>query len=421
MLATWAWLRGMSARGAGLFLLCALLVCRDVLAADGGASLYPVVSEPESVRRDEGLRFACPPAQLARIKGELPAYLASLGIDPAWIVQAEDERRGTLVLGLNDAISATDTLAFSRRAELQIRDEAVRRPAARQGATPLRTVSRKEILLSLLQRGRLTEFAGRNCSIEALRDHVGIRQNVVRWAERLNWVWPDGRLSRWNGRYWRDGTPRPGVPLQAAIDDMFRRQDKYSIGCYSAAKVVMIQGVLDYYRRIKRDPAALRFVESRLLADGEPLVDVEPGRMWDFEPGFDPGAAARPGKILSIQYRVAPGNFVPGDWTYLLNTDPVSWQKAGYEGSNAIYLGRNKFVDYFNDHRHAYSLQEKANEVYQWRHGVFNRSRDAEKVVALSDEQMQRLMRRTPEEGGLLMDFRAFPTLFGAAGQFGAD
>lgn len=365
---------------------------------------------PAARADDEGIRFACPAAERAAIKAGLPTYLAALDIDAAWLREEENAQRGTLLLRLNGDEGDAGTLGLSRRPELRIADEVVGPPGRAR-----RTVSRKEILLALLQRGRLTEFSGRDCRLEALQEHVGVRQNVVRWAEDLNWVWPDGGAARWNGKYWRHGTPRPGVALANAVEDLFRQPQQYAIGCYTAAKVTMIQGVLDYYRRVSPDAQALKTVEARLLADGEPLLDVEPGSMWRFEADFPAAEASRPGKILSIQHGVAAGNFVPGDWVYLLNTDPRSRRKTGYEGANAIYLGGNRFVDYFNDHHHAYTWQEKANEVFQWRHGVFSRRRDAHKAVPLSGKQLHQLL-RTPAEGGLLMDFRVFPTLFGTPG-----
>jgi hypothetical protein len=94
-----------------------------------------------------------------------------------------------------------------------------------------------------------------------------------------------------------------------------------------------------------------------------------------------------------------------------LNTDPVSYQRTGYEGSNAIYLGRNKFDDYYNDNHHAYSYLQKLNEVFQWRNGVFNRVRDAAKIQALNDAEIQRLSQR-PAHGGLLKSIRVTPYFF---------
>lgn len=342
----------------------------------------------------------------------MDAYLASLGIAPGLVVKKSDRSGGTLVYTLSTPQGDFDTLSLKDRPELKIRDEVVRLPGQHGRARKVQTVSRKEIVLALMQRGRLTEFQGRNCAVAALRDHVGIRQNTVAWAENLNWVWPDGETAEWNGKYWRRGTPRAGFPLHEAVNDAFRNQSRYSVGCYTATKLVMLQGVLDYYRRVKKDPTQLKRIEDRLLADREPLLSIEPGKMWAFEADFDPKTLNRPGKILTIQYGVAPRNFVPGDWVYLLNPDPVSSKKTGYEGSNAIYLGRNRFADYYNDHSHSYTYRQKLDEVFQWRNGVFSRSRDAARIKPLSEQDVERLG-APPAQGGIVTDLRVFPYFFG--------
>ncbi|MDD5331161.1 MAG: hypothetical protein PHX38_14270 [Sulfuricella sp.] len=361
---------------------------------------------------DEGIRFACSPGRLEKIEDGMETYLASLGIDSAWLIKKADRAANTLVYTLNTPPEDTNTLDLKDRPELGIREHVAYLPAPRGKSRKVITVSKKEILLALFQHGRLTEFNDADCDLEALKDHVGIRQNTVAWAESLEWSWPDGESAIWNNKYWKRGTPRRGVPLHVALNDVFLHQGKYSIGCYTATKLAMLQGLLDYFRRIKRDPAKTKRMEQRLQADGEPLVGVEPGKMWDFEADFDPKESGRPGKILTIQYGIAPKNFVPGDWVYFLNTDPVSCKKTGYEGSNAIYLGRNKFDDYYNDNEHSYSFKEKLDEVYQWRNWVFSRSRDRARIKPLAPSELERLI-KTPAEGGLLTDLRVFPLLPG--------
>lgn len=389
----------------GLRRLAAALALSALLASCGAAG-YAVAAAAG------GIHFRCPPGMIDTIASEMDAYLASLGIGPALLARPERRSAGTLVYTLRSGPDDGDTLGLHQRAELSVADEVLLLPAPRGKLRELRTVSKKEIVLALLQRGRVTEFAGGHCTVAALRDHVAVRQNTVAWAEQLSWGWPDGESARWNRKYWRNGTPRDGFPLHDAVNDAFLRQEKYSLGCYTAAKLVMLQGVLDYYRRVKKDPRQLQRIEARLLADREPLVNVEPGRMWDFEADFDRRELDRPGKILRIQYGVAARNFVPGDWVYIRNTDAVSQRKTGYEGSNAIYLGRNRFSDYYNDHAHAYSYREKLDEVFQWRHGVFNRQRDADRVRPLSGREIERLG-ATPAQGGLVADLRVFPYFFG--------
>ncbi|HEX5337877.1 MAG TPA: hypothetical protein VFW53_05525, partial [Gallionella sp.] len=276
---------------------------------------------------DEGIRFSCQPDRLNAIESGMTEYLAALKVAPGLVVKNIDRANGTAVYTLNTPKDDTDTLDFSMRPGLQIRDDIVLLPAQHGKQRKVVTVSKKEILLALLQHGRLSEFKDGACSVQALKDHIGIRQNIAAWSENLNWIWPDGRPAQWNETYWDHGTPKPGHPLYEALDDAFMNQSKYSIGCYTSSKLLMVQGVLDYFRRIKHDRVQQRRVERRLLADHEPLRHIEPGKMWDFETDFDPQELHRPGKLLKIAYRIAPKNFVPGDWIHFFNTDPASYRK----------------------------------------------------------------------------------------------
>lgn len=360
----------------------------------------------------EGIRFNCTANQLPALEGEMVAFLAGLNIAERYVKVYVDSVNDTLTYTLATPSDDYITLDFFDRPEYQLTDTTIHLPLAQGRTRKVEIVSQKEILLALMQHGRLTEFGGAGCSIEALKDHIGIRQNIVAWAEVLEFVWPDGGPAKWNEKYWKRGTPVAGVPLHVAVNDMFMHQKKYEIGCYTVTKMVEIQGVLDYFYRVKKDPAKLKLVEQLLLVDGEPLVDVEPGRVWDFESDFDPKELTRPGKLLSVKYGIAPKNFVPGDWSYLLNTDPETYQKTGYEGSNAVYLGRGRFDDYYNDHNHSYSYRQKMHEVYQWRNHVFSGHRDAAKVIPLTAQDVERLG-HTPAENGIVLSLRISPFLFG--------
>lgn len=373
---------------------------------------WGVSGEESGPGEDEGIRFACSPTELDTIEAAVTDYLAALDIPSALVEKRGDRGAGRLVYTLATPKEDANTLDFRNRLELRLRDAAVVLPDRQGKGRTVRTVSEKEIVLALLQHGRLTEFKGEACNLGALKEHVGIRQNTVAWAESLEWNWPNGGPARWNGKYWRDGTPRSRIPVQQAFNDVFLNQNRYAIGCYTATKMTMIQGALDYFHRVRKEPDKQRLVEKRLSLDQEPLLNVEPGRMWDFEKDFDPREMERPGKLLNIRYGVAPKNFVPGDWVYFLNTDPKSQRKLGYEGSSAVYLGRGKFNDYYNDNNHFYTYRQKLDEVYQWRNGVFSRSRDKAKVRPLSPADFERLG-RTPEEGGLVMDLRVSHYLFG--------
>lgn len=382
-----------------------------VLRLDGRGEALAAMADIRPAR-DEGIAFACPPGRLPAVEAAMAEYLASLDIPAGLVGKRADRATGRLVFTLNTARDDSDTLSFKDRPEMGVSEATVTLPDRRGQGKAVRTVSQKEIVLALLQHGRLTEFTGAACDLEALKEHVGIRQNTVAWAENLEWGWPDGGPARWNRKYWRDGTPRPRVPVAEALRDVFINQDRYAIGCYTATKITMVQGALDYFSRVDDEPAKRRLVEERLAADREPLVAVEPGRMWDFDPETDPAELGRPGKLVKVQYGVAPKNFVPGDWVYFLNTDPGSKAKTGYEGSSAIYLGRSRFNDYYNDNNHAYTYREKLDEVYQWRNGVFSRSRDGDRIRPLTAEDLERLG-KPPAAGGLVMDLRVSHYLFG--------
>ena len=72
---------------------------------------------------------------------------------------------------------------------------------------------------------------------------------------------------------------------------------------------------------------------------------------------------------------------------------------------------RNRFDDYYDDNNHSYTYEQKLDEVYQWRNGVFSRMRDANKIKRLTAAE-QLLLGNTPDSGGLQLDIRAVPRYF---------
>lgn len=388
--------------------LILVLLC---VAGANAAPAAPTSPYANATGTVDGIGFSCTPQQISRLKREMATYLRELDIPAALVVRTE-AGPGKLAYALSTPAADTDTLSLHQRRQYRLHDETLRLPGADGRPRVVRTVARKEILLALLQHGRLTRLHGSACTLAALREHVALRQNIVAWSHKLSWGWPDGDSAYWHSKVWDQGTPLASVRVDRALLDAFLHQDKYRIGCYTAAKLVYAHAVLDFYVRVRKDKAKAKLVRQRLLYDKEPLVGVEPAAMWDFETDFDPATRAIPGKILRLQSGIAAGNFVPGDWIYLRNTDPLTSQKIGYEGSNAVYLGRGKFSDYYNDHQHAYAYAEKVDEVYQWRHGVFSRSRDAAKVQALSADDI-RCLSKPPAEQGLLLDLRVVPYWFG--------
>jgi Protein-glutamine gamma-glutamyltransferase len=357
----------------------------------------------------QGLVFSCDANARNALATEMRAYLRELHIDPAWIEQTEGANQQ---LSFTLKTSSNSTLDLVQRKALHISTEQVLLKGPNIKPRKVSTVSKKEILLALLHPGRTTYFGGDSCDINALREHIGVRQSIVAWAEQLNWVWPDGGESKWNPSRWFNGTPQDLTHIDEALLDAFVNQQKYAFGCYTASKLSYAHGILNYYQHVLQSPEKAQLVRQRLLNDLDPLVNIEPSDTWNFDTDHTESEASTVGKLLTIQRGISSKHFVPGDWSYFQNTDPASHAKTGYEGSNVIYLGRGKFDDFYDDHRHAYTLEEKLDEVYQWRYGVFSRSADAKKAHPLSARDYERLSRNT-EQGGLLRDFRLVPYLFG--------
>lgn len=362
-----------------------------------------------SVRAD--ISFECPAEQIKKIDQDFTIYAESLSTSSELFRKVIEKEK--ILLTLSTDILETNTLDFSQRPKFKITDDIVYLPVGKGLFKEVSTVSKKEILLAMLQHGRVTQFRGPLCDIKYLKQQIGVRQNIVAWAEKLAWVWPDGGSAFWNKKYWIRGTPVQSQKLTDSFNDMFFNQKKYSIGCYTASKIVYAHAVLDYFNRVEKNPElALKVEKQLLMGDGEPLVGIEPGVMWKFEKDFPPEKEKNPGKVLDIQFGVAAKNFIPGDWSYILNTDPITYEKIGYEGSNAIYLGKNRFDDYYADRQEGhYPYEVKMFEVYQWRNGVFSASRHKSKIKPIP-ENVQNKMDLTPENGGQVFDFRVFPKIF---------
>ena len=303
------------------------------------------------------------------------------------------------------------TFEFPGLGELNLALESVALPKGGQGElVSVQTSSRREILLAMTHPAR--DFELPSCELASLAEHIGVRQNIAAWTESLSWGWPDGGPAYWNTQYWNKGTPVNLKETSSALRDAFQNPQRYALGCYTAAKMVYAQAILDFYERVIQDNKKTELVLARLVRDADPLVHIEPPKMWEFYPEYDAKEAHISGKLLRIEYGVSAQSIVPGDWLYAVNDDPKSAQKTGYEGSNAIYVGMDRFASYYEPEGPRYTTLEKINDVYQWRHGVFNRPTDAHKEEAVSSEFLTELM-NPPSEGGLLVPIRVVPYFFG--------
>jgi hypothetical protein len=358
-----------------------------------------------------GIVFDCPASDLNTLDKRVSLYLKSVGVASSDYSVITDAQRGILSFHLNDGRGGTDTLELIELPEFNLREEVVKLPHKNRLRSVV-TVSKKEILLAMMQRGRQTAFSGPACTADALKDQVGVRQNIVAWTESAEWAWVDGRRSKWNPKYWSAGNYKSQHPLQEALSNVFVQPDKYFFGCYTATKLLVAYTVLDYYDRVKHDERTTQLLVRRLLIDKDPLSNIEPGNMWFFETDYNAVTSNRVGKLIRLTDSVPQDNFIPGDWVYFMNPDKISARKNGYEGANAIYLGRGLFSDYYNDNHHRFTFREQLDEVYQWRHGVYNRPRDNRKIQPLSAGEIEDLS-RSIFQGGLQLDYRGVPYDFG--------
>jgi hypothetical protein len=359
-------------------------------------------------KESSGLIFECSASKLPNIKLEVKSYIQEIGI-PESVYEVEQINH-RLRFSLTHP-SSYGTLYLRWNPSYAIAEERVSLPTA-HGLKQIETVSKKEILLALMHEGRATIFKDNACEVSALKEHVEIRQMIVAWSEHLHWSFPDGSVAQWNPQYWERGNLRPGASLDEAMKDFFINPDQCSVGCYTATKIVIIQAVLDYFRRVKKNHVMADAIVKRLKSDHDVLVGIEPDAMWTLQKSINPEEQKRLGKLLKVQTSVASMNFVPGDWVYFVNNDKDSTQIDGYEGSNTIYMGRASFDDFYNDNHHHYLYNEKLSTIYNWRNRVFSRSRDYSRIEKLSAEQIYQLGLST-EEGGFLLNNRAVPYFFG--------
>ena len=134
-----------------------------------------------------GVIFECGPGKLAQLNGQLNAYQQELGIDASVYKVHQGESR--LQVSLKDP-SVYGTLYLRWNPQYGITEERISLPG-KEGLLEVETVSQKEILLALMHEGRETIFKGDACHIDALKEHIQIRQMIVAWSEHLHWSFPD--------------------------------------------------------------------------------------------------------------------------------------------------------------------------------------------------------------------------------------
>lgn len=362
------------------------------------------LNPPLPVRKPlDGIVFRGRPAALAQAKAQMRAWLAALKCPPQIVLITDSLGQDEVGFTLNTPAGDTDTLTLAERLNWAMPAETIAFQDRDDVSRTREVVSVAEVLAAMMQHGRTFLFGGDRCSVDRLREHVAIRRNIVYWGSRAEWIFPDPFIPRFNAALWsalEDGewTLKPGVPARRAIADAFEGGPAYELGCKSACQFIMAHGVLDYFARLRPDRALLARLEQR-IDPVHPLTEIE-------AKADKQGVIRRPGRLADRQFHVAWNNWVPGDWGWIKNTDNASSNELCAEGSNVIYGGGGKFVNYYADGP-LRTLDQSLKRVYGWRFGEEDGDLEVPDVVL-------RRLRVDPRDGGLLRDVRDVPPMFDA-------
>ena len=387
------------------------LAFMDAAVADSGAKRPSKADRParpapvdatSGAVEPYGIVFSGPPLEIPRIKTAMQQLLIAMG----WTanqVQVDESPKGDSV-GYVLSVGSPDTGTFdlAKRPELGLAPETVQYIDRLGQMKAITMASKKEILATMLGRGRRFEFSGPNCSVEKLKEHIAIRQNVVYWGYRAGWIFPENRtyqydtVEHWQPMLEDNWTLKPGVKPSKGVGDAFVGKSFYIIGCTSACRFIFAQGVFDYFQQVKPNPGVMARLEASLDRQ-HPFAGICPTKSSD-------GTAPTDGILLARHVNVPWNHWVPGDWGWIKNTDPKSSEEFGSEGSNIIYAGGGVFLNYYHNHQKK-NLDQLLKRVYGWRFGLEESELDL-------DPTTMNLLRKDPRDGGMLRDVRDFPRLF---------
>lgn len=355
-------------------------------------------SRPTSqTHAESGIKFHCSQEQITQLKKDFDKLFLSygwLGDKPQVETHVSPDNR-QLNLRLNTYWLDTDTLNLKDRSNLKITEDVdtfIDRKGTKQ---EYKVASEKEIVAAMLQNGRLFEFDRSFCSFDKFIEHVKIRKNIIRWGIRAMWEFPDGD-TKFDKNFWSsDWKLQPGVKSSEAIADAFTGKVDYEIGCTKACQKIMAQGILDYYKNVKKDGKMIEHLDG--ITAPTPLDTMEM-----IVNGESKTTMVREGTLMERHFKVPSNHWVPGDWGWIKNPDAESAEENGFEGCNIVYIGRGLFVVYYGTDPDR-TLDEALVRVYQWR-------RDSKEESITPELKSQ--LRKDPRSGGLLRDVRDFPKNF---------
>jgi hypothetical protein len=346
-----------------------------------------------------GIQFNCREEENKKLTESFKKLFEEYDWIAVGLVTTHLSKEGTqLNLRLHTTPTDTSTIDLFSRPEFKIQpdqDKFADRLGKQQN---YEVASEKEIIASMLQNGRLFEFNKSYCQFEKFMEHVQMRKNIIRWGVRAMWKFPEEGPTKINPKFWNsDWTLKTGVKSSEAIADAFVGDFNYEIGCTKACQKIMAQGILDYFKHVKKDQEMSDHLD-RITAP-KPLDTIEMKVN-----GSSRKEMVQEGALVDRHFAVPSDNWVPGDWGWIKNTDEKSAEENGYEGCNIVYIGRGKFVVYYESDPDR-TLDEALVRVYQWRENSKENPIDSDLV---------RQVRKDPRDGGLLRDVRDFPKNFPA-------
>jgi len=365
----------------------------------------PSAAPRPRVLKENGLVFSGQSDQIGLVKAQMDQLLKQMGWTANQVLVRESVGGERISYTLNSAPGDTNTFVLSQRPQLGIGPEIISYVNRQGEKKTLALVSQKEILATMLQAGRAFLFSGPNCRVELLKEQIALRQNVVYWGMRADWVFPEDKLYRYNtADYWQvmkgdEWTLKPGVKASEAIADAFVGKFSYQIGCTSACRFIFTHGIFDFYQAVQANPSVTARL-GQLLDSQRPFIDIAPKVDRN-------RIVVKGGRLMERHTDVPCDNWVPGDWGWIRNDDNKSAEELGSEGCNIIYAGGGYFVNYYPE-RPPKTLDQAIKRVYGWRFGL------EESELELPADLMDQL-RRDPRADGMLRDVRDFPRTMSAA------
>jgi hypothetical protein len=144
-----------------------------------------------------GIVFSGRYEQVAQTKVQMQQLLTEMGWADGHVQTRLAPDGKQIGYTLNSPTDDTGTLSLLEQPQWNLAPEKMSY-RDRHGQTKIMAiVSQKEILACMLQRGREFRFAEQNCSVDHLKQELAIRQNIVYWGSRADWVFPEDKIYRY--------------------------------------------------------------------------------------------------------------------------------------------------------------------------------------------------------------------------------